>query len=77
MTRCKFRIHHFHFEIFLFCILFKELNYHTFSILNDDFALKMVMSQLDYNNDTVDSAFNELGYNDISEFLNIHFFKTD
>ena len=26
---------------------------------------------------TVDSAFNELGYNEISEFLNIHFFKTD
>ena len=26
---------------------------------------------------TVDSAFNELGNSDISEFLNIHFFKTD
>ncbi len=26
---------------------------------------------------TVYSAFNELGYNEISEFLNIHFFKTD
>ena len=26
---------------------------------------------------TVDSAFNELGYNEIFEFLNIHFFKTD
>ena len=26
---------------------------------------------------TVDSAFNELGYNEIPEFLNIHFFKTD
>ena len=26
---------------------------------------------------TVDSAFNELDYNEISEFLNIHFFKTD
>ena len=26
---------------------------------------------------TVDSAFNELGYNEISEFLKIHFFKTD
>ena len=26
---------------------------------------------------TVDSAFNELGYSEISEFLKIHFFKTD
>ena len=26
---------------------------------------------------TVDSAFNELGFNEISEFLNIHFFITD
>ena len=26
---------------------------------------------------TVDSAFNELGYKEISEFLNIHFFKSD
>ena len=26
---------------------------------------------------TVDSAFNELGYGEIFEFLNIHFFKTD
>ena len=26
---------------------------------------------------TVDSAFNELGYNEISDFLNIHFFITD
>ena len=26
---------------------------------------------------TVDSAFNELGYNEISEFLNIPFFKID
>ena len=25
----------------------------------------------------MDSAFNELGYNEISVFLNIHFFKTD
>ena len=25
----------------------------------------------------VDSAFNELGYNEIPEFLIIHFFKTD
>ena len=25
---------------------------------------------------TVDSAFDELGYNEISEFVNIHFFKT-
>ena len=25
---------------------------------------------------TVDSAFNVLGHNEISEFLNIHFFKT-
>ena len=25
---------------------------------------------------TVDSAFNELGYNEISEFLNIQFFKS-
>ena len=28
-----------------------------------------------YNVHTVDSALNELGYNEISEFLNIHFFK--
>ena len=27
--------------------------------------------------DAVDFAFNELGYDEISEFLNIHFFKTD
>ena len=27
--------------------------------------------------DTVDYAFNELGYNEISGFLNIHFFITD
>ena len=26
---------------------------------------------------TVDSDFNELGYNEIFEFLNIHFFITD
>ena len=26
---------------------------------------------------TVDSAFNKLGYNEISEFLNIPLFKTD
>ena len=26
---------------------------------------------------TVDSAFNELGYDEISEFLDTHFFKTD
>ena len=26
---------------------------------------------------TVDSAFNELGHNDIFEFLNIYFFKTN
>ena len=26
-------------------------------------------------NDTVDSAFYELGYNEISKFLNIHLFK--
>ena len=26
---------------------------------------------------TVDSAFNELGYNEISELLNIHFLKSD
>ena len=26
---------------------------------------------------TVDSAFNKLGYNEICEFINIHFFKTD
>ena len=26
---------------------------------------------------TVDAVFNELGYNQISEFLNLHFFKTD
>ena len=25
----------------------------------------------------MDSAINELGYNEVSEFLNIHFFKTD
>ena len=25
----------------------------------------------------MDSAFNELGFNEISEFLNIHFFKTE
>ena len=25
----------------------------------------------------MDSAFNELGYNEISEILNIHYFKTD
>jgi len=29
------------------------------------------------NANTEDFAFNELGYNEISEFLNIHFFKTD
>ena len=28
------------------------------------------------NIDTVESAFNVLGYNEISEFLNIHFFKS-
>ena len=26
---------------------------------------------------TVNSAFNELGYNEISQFLNLNFFKTD
>ena len=25
----------------------------------------------------MDSAFNELGYNEISEFMNIHFFKSE
>ena len=30
-----------------------------------------------YYQGTVDSAFNELGFNEISEFLNIYFFITD
>ena len=41
-----------------------------------DFPFKSVREGEKLGN-TVDYAFNELGYNEISVFLNIHFFKTD
>ena len=44
-------------------------------------AIGQTLEDIQYRSDvfqiTVDSALNELGYNEISQSLNIHFFKTD
>ena len=45
--------------------------------LTHSLPILFALLQISHVQNTVDSAFNELGFNEISEFLNIHFFKTD
>ena len=51
---------------------FKQLLLSTIGSIIDDYVSLTLKSTY-----TVDSAFNELGYNKLSEFLNIHLFKSD
>ena len=64
-----------------FCrYLFFSLETRLFQDVAAAAAVAAVTSRLGHKESepsTVDSAFNELGYNEISEFLNIHFFITD
>ena len=50
---------------------------HCESYLDFPFVNGIISTFFTMHESTVDSAFNELGYDKIWEFLNINFFKTD